>query len=163
MNEQMEIAKLNALVEQYKAYLEGMGRDIQRISTDEKLYTSLLLAILAGVGFVMKETAIPHKDYVLLTMSYVGIMIYANWHSGAVIGAQSIAAKGQVLGEIEQFLPADCLLRQATIMKESLKGISIWQIIRASRLTLMWTLSVPFWLLMIYSGWRIIASWFYAG
>jgi hypothetical protein len=117
-NKQEETDKAKIFIEQYKIYVEMADRISARRVDTNKLYISLVSALLALVPFLLNQNMAPmFQKFALLLLAVVGISLCSVWIININSYRQLNSLKFKVIQEMEKELPFPSYTREWELEK----------------------------------------------
>lgn len=138
--------KIKLVLEQYKTYVEMADRISARRVDTNKLYISLISALLALVPFLLNQDIIrTFQMFALLLLSVVGISLCFIWIININSYKQLNSIKYKVIHEMEKKMPFPCYTREWELEKTQ-KYRRLWKIEQKIPLFLM----LPYLILFVF-------------
>lgn len=145
-----------ALLEQYKLYVEMADRVTSRRAEANKLYVSLLTGLLALIAVVVDlPTNEALQTAILLAVGVGGIGLCIIWQVNVRSYRQLNSAKYKVIQELEELLPFAGYKREWTIVNDP-KNRTYRRVTTVEQ-ALPWLYAIPFLALLVYFLYHLLS------
>lgn len=143
-----EVSKI--LIEQYKLYVEMTDKVSERRLDANKLYTTLLTALLAIIPFAFaKDTPPAIHESVLASLGILGLALCVLWVVNIRSYRQLNSLKFRVIHEMEQRLPFPCYEREWHLLSGEKEKQGYFRLSRIEQYIPL-VLMIPFLILLAY-------------
>ena len=141
----------NALLEQYKLYIEMADRISSRRALTNKFFISLLTGLIAILSLSTgKDFFSNYQIFVFFLVSFLGIALNFVWYINIRSYRQLNTGKFQVIQDMEQQLPYASYKKEWEILGEGKESKKYLQMTRVEQY-IPFILVFPYLLLLIYS------------
>ncbi len=145
-----------ALIEQYKLYVEMADRISARRSDTNKFYISLLTALLVILSIVVEKNILSNiQGFVFIAIGILGIALCLVWLVNIRSYSQLNSGKFKVIHEMEKQLPYACYEREWEILGKGVDRKKYFQLTRIEQFVPL-ILAIPYLLLLAYSLYILI-------
>jgi hypothetical protein len=145
-----------ALVEQYKLYVEMADRISARRADTNKFYISLLTALLVILSIVVEKNIFSNvQGFMFIAIAILGLALCFVWVVNIRSYSQLNTGKFKVIHDMEQQLPYPCYAREWDILGKGEDRRKYFQLTRIEQYVPL-LIALPYLLLLIYSLYTLI-------
>ena len=145
-----------ALVEQYKLYVEMADRISARRADTNKFYISLLTALLVILSIVVEKSILSNvQGFVFIAIAILGVALCLVWVVNIRSYSQLNTGKFKVIHDMEKQLPYPCYDREWEILGRGSDRRKYFQLSRIEQYVPL-LLAIPYLLLLVYSLYTLV-------
>jgi hypothetical protein len=145
-----------ALVEQYKLYVEMADRISARRADTNKFYISLLTALLVILSIVVDKNILSTiQGFVFIAIAILGVALCFVWIVNIRSYSQLNTGKFKVIHDMEKQLPYPCYDREWEILGKGADRRKYFQLTRIEQYVPL-LLAIPYLLLFIFSLYTLV-------
>lgn len=145
-----------ALVEQYKLYVEMADRISARRADTNKFFISLLTALLVILSIVVEKNILSNiQGFVFIAIAIIGVALCFVWIVNIRSYSQLNTGKFKVIHDMEKQLPYPCYDREWEILGKGADRRKYFQLTRIEQYVPL-LLAIPYLLLFIFSLYTLV-------